>query len=83
MWLVFKRRPLSLILLFLPGLFVTSIFMIYPLINWFLISLTNESPIRPLTRFIGLDNYLYLITNPTFWEIILNNFIIIGSSIFI
>ena len=57
--------------------------MIYPLINGFLISLTNESPIRPLTRFIGLDNYLYLITNPTFWEIILNNFIIIGSSIFI
>ena len=83
MWLVFKRKPSSLIILFIPGLIVTSIFMIYPLINGFLISLTNESPIRPLTRFIGLDNYIYLITNPNFWEIFLNNFIIIGFSILI
>ena len=83
MKLVFKRSPFSLVILFLPGLIITSIFMIYPLINGLLISLTNESPIRPFTRFIGLDNYIYLITYPVFWEIILNNFIIIGSSIFI
>jgi len=83
MWLLFKRKPSSLWLLFIPGLLVTTIFMLYPLVNGILISFTNESPIRPLIRFIGLSNYSYLLTSSIFWEIIFNTFIIIGLSILI
>lgn len=81
MWLILRRSPLTLALLFAPGLLVSAVFLVYPLVNGIWLSFTNASPMRPLQRFVGLSNYSYLLWDPAFWEILGNSFLIVGAAI--
>ncbi|MDW6021620.1 sugar ABC transporter permease [Mesorhizobium sp. BAC0120] len=81
MWLILKHSPLTLALLFAPGLVVSAIFLVYPVINGVRLSLTNASPMRPIQRFVGLSNYTYLLSDRTFWEVLANSFVIVGAAI--
>lgn len=83
MRMILGRSPLTLVLLFAPGLLVTLAFMIYPVVNGIRLSLTNASPLRPMERFVGLSNYEYLLTDPLFYEIVGNTFIIVGAAVFL
>ena len=81
MWLIMRRHPGVLALLFAPGLLVTAVFLIWPLVNGIRLSLTNASPLRPVSRFVGLSNYDYLLRDPVFWEIVGNTFLIVSVAI--
>lgn len=56
-----------------PTLLVFAVFMIYPIIQSFLLSFQSSDPLNP--GFAGLDNYKTLIKDPIFWIALKNNFI--------
>ncbi len=63
--------------LFILPFFITfSIFWLYPVVNTFITSLTNEDFTRAGRSFVGLQNYFYEITNIGFWRSFLNTWII-------
>lgn len=69
-----KYRYLALFTL--PALLFYVIFAVYPLISTFFISVFKTTPDGGRS-FIGLDNYVYLFTDPTqsgqFWNALVNN----------
>jgi len=64
------RDQIWQLIMLVPGLILVSIFIIAPFIYSFWLSLTNERLIpRPVpSRFVGFDNYLRLIQDPSFWQ---------------
>lgn len=56
----------------LPGLTVFVAVVLVPIIWTLLIGLTNERASRPLTSFVGLDNYLALLTSSSFLQVLGN-----------
>jgi raffinose/stachyose/melibiose transport system permease protein len=68
-------------LFILPALLMYSLFVLYPFIRTFHISLTDWNGIDAQMNFIGLENYLNLFDDPLFWSALGNNvyWIIVGS----
>ncbi|PSQ20338.1 sugar ABC transporter permease [Halobacteriales archaeon QS_9_67_15] len=65
------RRLLDHPLLWLaPALLALAVFQLYPMAEAILMSLTNESLIRPSFEFVGLEQYVRLASDPQFWEMI-------------
>ena len=53
-----------------PALLALAVFQLYPMVEAILMSLTNESLIRPSFEFVGLEQYVRLASDPQFWEMI-------------
>jgi multiple sugar transport system permease protein len=53
-----------------PALLALAVFQLYPMAEALLMSVTNESLIRPNVEFVGLEQYVRLATDPEFWEMI-------------
>ncbi len=77
----FLEREDASLLLVLPGLFVFSAFMLFPILYLLGISFTNAEPsnlfagegaVSILTfgeaSFVGLENYVTVLTDPQFWN---------------
>lgn len=65
-----KRRPAFRPWLWLaPGLAFLIIFLIYPTIRTIIQSLQNDRA----EAFVGVENYVSLLTDPSFWQVIVNN----------
>lgn len=70
----------------LPGLTVFVAVVLVPIIWTLLIGLTNERASRPVTSFVGLDNYLALITSSSFLQVLGNTvtitlIVVLGTNI--
>jgi multiple sugar transport system permease protein len=79
----FKKHGFAYLLI-LPSVLYLLIFQLYPLFESARLSFTDLSFLRPGSgKFIGLDNYIKLLTqDPTFWKVFLNSFIwVFGSTI--
>ena len=61
--LIYKRKMLGLFFL-LPITVLLSVFMLYPIINSIIMSFTNWSGFNQQYEFIGLSNYVRLLTHP-------------------
>ncbi len=64
-------------LLILPGLAIFLAIILYPFINSVAMSFTNKSMLKPESTFVGLDNYIKIITGPYFLDLIKNTFIFV------
>lgn len=64
-----QQRTLAIFLL-LPAALIISVVTIYPLIHSFWLSLHKWDLMKPLEGhpFIGLENYLFVFKDPTFWD---------------
>lgn len=72
----------SLNLLHLPALAVLGVFMLWPLLNGVLLSLTNWDGFSPDRAFVGIQNYLRLFEDPNFRTALGNTFLYgVGSTI--
>lgn len=60
----------------LPFFLAFAVFTAYPIINTFLVSLTDESMTTYETNFIFLENYFAELSQPLFWLSFLNTWII-------
>jgi trehalose/maltose transport system permease protein len=69
-------------LLVAPSVLVVLIVALYPLVRTFQISFTNErlGSVRAIS-FVGLDNYVYLLTDPTFQAAIRHTLIFTVASV--
>lgn len=76
-----RREALLPYLLLIPALAVAGIVLIYPLVNGILLSFTDYTIIRPVSRFVGILNYLNLFTSPVYWEIFGNSIFMVFTSV--
>ncbi|MEV0396695.1 carbohydrate ABC transporter permease [Polymorphospora rubra] len=59
----------------LPFFVVFAIFGAYPIVYTVWIALTDRSPLNTTISFVGLDNFVELLTNdPQFWNAVVNTF---------
>ncbi|MEH0842000.1 sugar ABC transporter permease [Micromonospora sp. CPCC 205711] len=57
----------------LPFFVLFGIFGVYPIIYTFWIAMTDRSPLNASISFVGLDNFVELLTNdPQFWNAVVN-----------
>ena len=75
------RQPLVLALLFLPSGCLVGVLLIYPLVNGVWLGFTDASPLNRSLHFVGLANFVDLLTDPKFWEVLWNSAFLIVTSI--
>ena len=63
-----------------PWLFGFLLFQIMPIVWGFSTSLTNQMAFTVQRRFIGLDNYIKMLSDPEIWYAFLTTFIYTVSS---
>ncbi|MCG5102385.1 carbohydrate ABC transporter permease [Oceanobacillus alkalisoli] len=72
----------SLWWMYLPALFVVSFFIIYPFLNGLRISFTNWDGFSQAFRYIGLDQYKRMFSDPDTWLVVKNTLLYgIGSTV--
>ncbi|MDF2963818.1 MAG: transporter [Paenibacillus sp.] len=54
----------------LPALVILIVFIYYPLLNSLYLSFTNWNMTKPVKKFIGFDNYVYLLSSDTFYSVL-------------
>lgn len=64
-------------LILIPIFLHLSIFIIGPIIGGFVISLFEYNPLREINRFIGLENFNRLFSDPIFWKALVNTLIFV------
>jgi ABC-type sugar transport system permease subunit len=67
-----RRETFWRIVLLAPALIVFSIFVLLPLLDSFRYSLTNWNGFNPNYKFIGLDNFAKIFSDPNFLTAIVN-----------
>lgn len=76
------RRGRSANLLYLPVLALFAVFTVYPLVRGAALSFTNWDGYTPSQDFVGMANYLRLLTDPTFHTVLLNTLVYgVGSTL--
>ncbi|MDE2384848.1 MAG: sugar ABC transporter permease [Alphaproteobacteria bacterium] len=60
------------LVMLLPACIIISAFLLVPFVMSFPISLTNQRLIPRPYRFVGLDNYVQVLTDPVFWQALWN-----------
>jgi len=77
---VFARRRANW--LYVPALALFAVFTVYPLVNGFILSLTNWNGYSAGRSFIGVDNYVRMLGDPIVGTALGNTFIYgIGSTV--
>jgi raffinose/stachyose/melibiose transport system permease protein len=66
------RRRVNL--LYLPAVAVFAVFTVYPLISGILISFTKWDGYSPQRPFVGIANYLHLLSDPLVGQALVNTF---------
>jgi multiple sugar transport system permease protein/sn-glycerol 3-phosphate transport system permease protein len=66
------REYLTFVAFVAPNLILLSIFSYWPLLQNITLSFTEWDMISPEKRFVGLDNWITVLTSARFWTIVLN-----------
>jgi len=78
--LIRQRRHLSntqfALILLIPAFFIFGLTAVFPLFQSIFYSFTNKSMLRPISQWVGFSNYINLIRDPVFWEVLYNTFLI-------
>jgi multiple sugar transport system permease protein len=78
---MFRNHRAAAALLFAPALAITGLLMIYPFLNGVRMSFTDAAPTHPDWRWVGIENYDYVLSDRTFWEVLVNSIQIVGLSV--
>jgi len=70
-----KSSPRLGWLLLLPTLVVLSVFVFYPAVQSFYLSLQDVDPFSRINYFVGLENYQSLVTSPEYWQSVRTSFV--------
>ena len=76
-----KEVVLTSVLFLMPAAFFLIVFIFYPIVNSFILSLHNWNGIDPIKTFIGFDNWKTLMVDARFWKSFSNNIVILVLSI--
>lgn len=67
----------------LPAVLVYAVFMLYPLVQAFLLSFQRRVTLAGKTKWVGLANYEAVLTDPLFWHSLQNTALFSLSMVFI
>ncbi|GIN71536.1 ABC transporter permease [Bacillus sp. J14TS2] len=77
-----KRRFMWAYIFLLPQAIVFLTLSVYPIVMSYVYSFFNWTGFGPLTNFVGVDNYLRLLTQERFWNAFLNTlYYVLGTTI--
>lgn len=76
-----KSSKLIMVAFLLPSLVLYLLFVIYPTIDTFRVSLYRWSAVSPSREYIGFENFAKLSNDHIYWKALLNNFLITTLSI--
>jgi raffinose/stachyose/melibiose transport system permease protein len=76
-WFIKNRKALTGVAFVIPALLVVFVFFIYPALMSFRYSLTNWNGINLSYKFVGLDNFYYVINSDQFRQLIFNTIFLI------
>ena len=68
-----KDRNLTRWIFVLPAMIVVGLLFIYPFFSSIFFSFTNKNLIMPTYRFVGLDNYKAVLSDPNFFNAFFNS----------
>ena len=82
LWKVLNSHSFAGLIFILPALFGTVIFIVLPVIASFGLSFTSWDLLNPI-KFVGLENYKLIFTEPLFFQILLNTIVFaLATSVF-
>jgi ABC-type sugar transport system permease subunit len=78
----FARDRLFIILILVPVLLIIALLIYYPAIDTLLSSFTSENlRIKKPPKFIGLENYLKLLSNSEFWQVVGRSLLVVAVTL--
>lgn len=84
---IMKRRDKEIyivsVIFLIPSLIFMILFIFYPIVDSFILSLHSWNGIDPVKTFVGIENWKTLITDMRFWKALKNNLLILFLSIII
>lgn len=78
-----KKQDWKAFIYILPLLLLSFALIYYCIGNTVMLSFTNWDGMSPTFDYVGLDNYLDLYKDATFWKSVTNNVIFFGGTVFI
>ena len=63
-----RKQNINLLLYVLPAFLVYALFKLYPAVSGIIYSMTNWNGLSKAYQFVGLDNFIKLITDTAFWR---------------
>ncbi|MDR3517084.1 MAG: sugar ABC transporter permease [Azospirillaceae bacterium] len=66
-----------------PAVILLVVYLLYPLLSSFRLSLLNWNGLGETGRYVGLDNWVQLRHDPVFWQAVRNNFVLAFFSVLI
>ncbi|MBW7884099.1 MAG: sugar ABC transporter permease [Caldilineaceae bacterium] len=76
-----NEYTLTIILFLLPTFLALVIFVIWPILDSFRLSLYKWNGVDPTQTFLGMENWVRLVKDGIFWRAVRNNFVIVILSI--
>jgi sn-glycerol 3-phosphate transport system permease protein len=74
-WTERRTETITFLVLVAPNLILLAMWTYWPFLQSLYLSLTNWNPLNPNIRFVGIDNYVRLLSTPLFWQITRNSLI--------
>lgn len=68
-----KNKNYTRWLFVLPAIIIVVALFVYPICSSFYFSFTNKNLIRPAYSFVGLDNFVAVLTDKNFWNAFFNS----------
>lgn len=80
-WFQPNEYTLTIILFLAPTLFFMGVFVAWPILSSFELSLYRWNGIAPMRTPVGLDNWTRLLSDTIFWQAFRNNLVVVAVSI--
>lgn len=75
-----RQAPVFLAAIFAPSILLVGLFIVYPVVNSVGLAFTDASPLSSGRSFVGLENFVYLLEDGEFWEVLWNTVFIVGAA---
>lgn len=80
---VMSETTLTIVIFLLPTLLAMGIFIVWPIVDSFRLSLYKWNGVDPTQTWVALDNWTRLLLDGIFWRAMRNNFVIVILSILV
>ena len=78
-----RREALVFLALVLPNLLLLTVWTYWPFLSSLYLSLTNWNLLRPTRQFIGLANYVAILSSSRFWQVVTNTVLYTAGTLFV
>jgi raffinose/stachyose/melibiose transport system permease protein len=80
---IFNENTLTAALFLLPSLIALALFIVWPIVDSFRLSLYEWNGVDPVKTWLGAANWTRLVQDGVFWRAVRNNFVIVVLSILV